>query len=451
MASLALPHVLPRVDDRRLEYKKYLNLLLALMARRGNDAEVQSNPFEVTVDPSTICQLKCPYCEVGNGTIRRPRLLLSLSTHQGFSDALAEDMFIAWYFSTGEPLINRRFAEVVSGIRGHGVFPIVSTNLSLRLSDKRIDELVTCGLGVICVSIDGATPETYSRYRVGGDFHLVMENMSRLLRRRRELGLTSPLIEWRFLVFRHNQHEIARARELAREIGVDLLEFFPGSAPRDAGPEEVQSAEGADLSPASSGPALDKARSRTDTTLRRVLQGAADGFGGAPEALLGKKCDWLYFGSMLFPNGSVSPCCVSNNEPDDFGRIDASIHFRNVWNNERFREARAMFANGASSDLICGRCPMPAAQDYQFRTSLRALLRNSPDWVLWTLSQAPSRFFFDVDFALSPTELEPIRRGDLPLDSPFPAAIAYVEATRQLGQHSPAKLDAIRDLLAAAP
>jgi len=416
------------VANPNLEFRKYLNFLLNLLERRQNASVLATNPFDVTIDPSTICQLECPYCEVGNGSIKRGRSLLSPTTHRSYVAELAADMFVAWYFSTGEPLINRRFADIVSAIRDRGVFPIVSTNLSLRLSDARIDELLTCGLGVICVSLDGASPETYVRYRIKGDFALVVDNVARLIRRKRELGLDLPLIEWRFLVFRHNQHELPLAREAARDLEVDVLEFFPGSAPPGAAHGAVQLSDPVDLSPVVSGPAIDLAVDRADTTLRRALHGHIEGSASAPADLTGRKCDWLYFGAMLFPRGAVGPCCVSNHEPDDFGRIESGSGFRDVWNNANFQEARSMFVRPAPSNLICARCPLTEARDYQFRSTLRAILRNAPDWAMWILAQEPDRFFFDIDFALCPMELGAIRNHSLALRPPSHDVFARVDA-----------------------
>lgn len=446
MAGLSLPHVLPRIDRPELETRKYTNFLLALMARRRNASVVGSSPFEITIDPSTICQLQCPYCEVGNGTIRRTRALLKPETHRGFVEQLADDMFIAWYFSTGEPLINRSFADLVSAVGGRGVFSVVSTNLSLKLSDQRIDEILMSGLGVICVSLDGVQADTYVRYRVGGEFDLVVENMRRLIRRKRELGLEFPLIEWRFLVFRHNQHEIPRVRERAAELGVDLLEFFPGYGPADAGPGQVQPPEGADFSRPVSGPAFDRAVGREDTTLRRLLRGVELVDAPPPPETTHLKCDWLYFGATLFPDGSISPCCVSNNQPDDFGKIEPGGTFREVWNNEKFRQARGMFVDQSRPDLVCSRCPLPAAHDYQFRTSLRAILRNAPDWALWLMAHQPHRFFFEVDFLLSPVELSPFRDGRINVKPGLPEGLPL----RAVSPEAETDLDWIRDCLADA-
>lgn len=83
------------------------------------------------------------------------------------------------------------------------------------MTDARLKALLTCGLGMIIVSLDGATAETYVQYRRRGNFNLEVDNLRRLLALKASLGLTYPLIEWRFLRFRHNQHEEARVRAQA--------------------------------------------------------------------------------------------------------------------------------------------------------------------------------------------------------------------------------------------
>lgn len=127
---------------------------------------------------------------------------------------------------------------------------------------------------------------------------------------------------------------------------------------------------------------------------------------------LRQKCDWLYFGSTLFPNGSVGPCCLSNEEPDDFGQLSEDIRFQDVWNNNLYREARSLWnnKNWDRTERVCARCPDSRAQDHQFRTTLQALLRNAPNWVLKVIAVDPERFFLEIDRKLSPLEFDALSR-----------------------------------------
>jgi len=405
--------VMPSIKDPELEFRKYVNFLIGLQERRERRIEASTLPITATVDPTAnVCHLKCPYCDVGRRALERTRGVMRPHTHGKIMKPLLDTLFVVQYFNTGEPLLNREFSKLVAQTKGKEIFSIISTNLSVQLSDREIEDLVTCGLGIFTVSLDGASPETYNQYRREGDFALVVENMRRLVDKKRRLRLEYPLIEWRFLVFEHNRHEIKKARELASLWGVDILEFFPGSAPIDPPVGEPRMTSETDFGPAISGPAIDRARKRRDTVFRQRFGNEPLRDGKAPpEDVRWQKCDWLYWGTALFPNASVGPCCVSNLEKDDFGTLAEDGDFRRVWNNETYRTARASFPGGRKTTLVCARCPNSDAQDYQFRMTLQGILRNAPGWVLKILSQDLDRYFWKVDFYLSSAELDGILRA----------------------------------------
>ena len=444
----SLPQILPRIADPQRRFLRYLNFLLALMARRQREVRVFSLPFELTLDLSTRCQLSCPYCSVGNRTIRRPAGRMPMELHEQIMEDLGQTAFLIWYFSTGEPLLNKDAAPMFRQAADREIFSIISTNLSFALSPKQMDALLVSGLGVICVSLDGTTPETYGRYRVGGDFLQVVDNMKRLVARKKELGLEFPLIEWRFLVFDHNMDQVARAGQMAREIGVDILEFFPGTAPRDAKKGEVRACPADFPIPGPTGPALERARQRRDTYFRKFGRIPSPAEHPVPQALLERKCDWLYFGCAVFPNASVGPCCASNHEADDFGRLDRS-GFLPLWNNDPYQKARASFFSDPSQDLVCLRCPAPMSKDYQFRMTIRALLHNAPDWVIHVLCKAPDLFFYDIDALLSPLEARIITGPPKGLDRDVSEAVSRLEKWKAANPALEKKARSILDLLAA--
>jgi MoaA/NifB/PqqE/SkfB family radical SAM enzyme len=358
------------------------------------------------MDLTSICHLKCPYCSTGRGTLKRQKSIMKDELYLDLMRRVGDSCFLIWYFSNGEPLLHKRFGELVGAVRHQEVFSIISTNLSLELSDGYLRQLVTSGLGIISVSLDGATKETYSQYRRGGDFDLVVRNMRRLVELKKELGLFYPLIEWRFLRFQHNEHEEEAARALAADIGVDLLEFWPGSAPPVGSfrNEGIYRCSKPLLGPAISGPALAKLASRQRATrkLARMVPKIIAG-GEVDIKSFTRKCDWLYFSGMIHPDGRIGPCCVSNNEIDDFAEsVEQLGAIEGAFNSSSHVEARNMFATGAISRTVCQKCPQPRAQHYQFRMKLRAILRNAPDWAVRILAKEPEAYFLPEDKILVP-------------------------------------------------
>jgi MoaA/NifB/PqqE/SkfB family radical SAM enzyme len=75
----------------------------------------------------------------------------------------------------------------------------------------------------LSVSIDGASAETYKIYRVGGDFDKVISNIKKLNQFKEKYNSEFPRLQWQFIVFGHNEHEIALARELAASLN---MHFF---------------------------------------------------------------------------------------------------------------------------------------------------------------------------------------------------------------------------------
>lgn len=406
MGDCALHQILPRVSAP-LEVKKYVNFLLALRARRRRADTAIAKPIDVTIDFTTTCQLHCPYCAVGNGTMVRAVTFMQPDMFAHIVRELGDTTFISWYFSTGEPLLHKKFGSLLSLTKDKQIFGVISTNLSLPLTDERIDEILTCGLGMISVSLDGASPESYSRYRVGGRFHMVMDNLARLVNRKKELGLEFPLLEWRFLVFRHNEHEIDTARSMARDLGVDLLEFYPGFAFEHAAEDQVMKMTIPMPAPSIQGPAFDAAARRADTTLRALLRTAT--FPPPQGAEPVSKCDWLYYSGMIYPDGSFGPCCVATDHNDDFTDLGSHKTFLDAWNSEKFTASRKAFRENGKAGTVCDRCPLPPAQHYQFVQKVRGIVLNAPDWVLHVLHTDPDRFFFDVDAVYLPHELGGIR------------------------------------------
>lgn len=401
MSDPALPFVVPPPADDRIGFRKYHNFLAALLARRAWAEHVGALPFDLTIDVSTACHLRCPYCATGNGSLTRPKAVLTPDIHRHLMRELGEVAFFCRYFSNGEPLLNKNLAEMSREAAGHGAFPIVSTNLSVPLDDEKIRRLVQSRIGIISVSLDGATAESYSRYRRGGDFSLVVDNINRIVELKRREGVVYPLVEWRFLRFLHNQDEEAHARALALEWQVDLLEFWNGYAPAEGeGGEGVFASTTRLEGPRLSGPGLSVLPPGSGGPLAAAVPVTAVRHADTSEA--DRKCDWLYLSTMIYPGGAVGPCCIAGDEASDLTRFGDGDSFAETYNCEPYRASRRMLKGGGPAGTFCDTCPNPRAGHYQFVCSLRSILRNAPDWAVSLMAANPDAFFFPIDRKLVP-------------------------------------------------
>jgi radical SAM protein with 4Fe4S-binding SPASM domain len=220
--------------------------------------------------------------------------------------------------------------------RSKGLGTTLSTNLSVELDDAHIDGLVQSGLEFVCLSVDGATQDTYARYRRKGRLDLVLHNMRRLVERRRALGSRTPVIEWQFIPMKHNEHEVDAARALAAQIGVDRFRCIPVGLPFDS-PEPER---------------LEREWFPVTITNGRVKEQEI-----ASNAQSKSACHFLYRYLVVNPDGRTSPCCVVYGERNDFGDILGG-DVEALWNNARYRSARSHYRRDGKVEVptVCDRC-----------------------------------------------------------------------------------------------
>ena len=80
------------------------------------------------------------------------------------------------------------------------VYLYTSTN-GLALTEESTRRLVRSGIDEVTFSIDGASADTYVRYRQRGNFAKAMSNLQAAVDEKRRLGLSTPHVNWRYILF----------------------------------------------------------------------------------------------------------------------------------------------------------------------------------------------------------------------------------------------------------
>jgi len=128
----------------------------------------------------------------------------------------------------GEILLNRELPAMLGYAFRRGVALQAGNGVNLNtLPDEVLESMVRYGLRKLTVSIDGATQETYQAYRVGGDLERVLYNIGRINDLKESLGARFPELNWQFIVFGHNEHEVTRARSMAADLGMGFMIKLP--------------------------------------------------------------------------------------------------------------------------------------------------------------------------------------------------------------------------------
>ena len=291
-------------------WKKYVNLCVALVQTKlcylfGFTLNI-SRPSRLTVDVTNLCNLHCPFCPTGKGEKGRERSSLSFTDFQALFDQFSGYLYRMILCNWGEPLLNKELCKMIRYAEQGRVFTLLSTNLNVHFDDNTASELIDSGLSQLSASLDGVTQETYAKYRRGGRLELALENLERLVAAKRAARSDKPEIVWSYTVFRHNEHEIDLAKEKAKEIGVDRIEFRTGFA-------------------------------EDPSWFAR---------GDYPYIEFGvdqRICRELWLEAVIHPDGGIGPCCRQFFKADDFGNM-ASGSFQREWNNRSFRQARRLFS-----------------------------------------------------------------------------------------------------------
>ena len=213
--------------------KKLANIMLAEWEFRQQKTILRCLPYYFIVDVCNVCNLRCPLCPTGNTTIARKQAMLSLEQYKDVFDRIKKYALVVSFYNHGEPLLNPDVFSIIE----HTHRSRVGTNISSNFNWPQpvdINDFIRSGLDYVTVSLDGVTQEAYQKYRVRGDIAEVFDNLRRLIAAKKNLKSKTPFVEWQFIVFKHNEHEMDQARKLASEIGVDLLRFIsPGIPPED--------------------------------------------------------------------------------------------------------------------------------------------------------------------------------------------------------------------------
>ena len=342
---------LPRLQNylatrvRWLSLKKAANVIKAEYSRVRGKEVPWGMPYEYIIDPTNICQLRCPLCATGSGTGRRSKGRMSLKLFQKIIAEIRDYALHIFLYNWGEPLLLPDLPLYIRYAVQNNIPVSLSSNLSLNLTNAQIEDILTSGLSKLVFSADGASPEVYRQYRLGGDWQLVEKNVASLIAMKKKLGLKKPVIEWQYLLMQHNLDDVEKAKKLARCWGVDMLTFS----------RYVN---------------LPFVRGRSDRELARqwLLPDEVANrryYDVINEDVAATNCWWLWRTMIINWDGGVSPCCYAWDDPaTDFGNLSASS-CREIWCNDKYRQARRIFtARGqeAAPGIVCTHCSVALAK-----------------------------------------------------------------------------------------
>ncbi|MBF0526851.1 MAG: SPASM domain-containing protein [Deltaproteobacteria bacterium] len=192
------------------------------------------SPTHIRIDASTRCQLRCPICVASGAETFLGRGTLSFDHFKMLLDKNPQIRQVE-LASKGEAFLNRQLSDILRYAHEKNVATSIDHGVNLNdASTETLEALVKYQTTGVRVAIDGATQETYQKYRIGGDLRRVMDNIIKINRFKDKYASPLPALVFQFIVFGHNEHEMRQAVTLARMLKMDI--YFQMNHTPDAFP-----------------------------------------------------------------------------------------------------------------------------------------------------------------------------------------------------------------------
>lgn len=177
---------------------------------------------QIHLEISNNCQASCPMCSRNShGGLDNPLLTLNDWTLENFQNVMTArvlNQIHGFYFcgTFGDPIMNNNLIDMCryATLTNKNIQVHIHTNGGAR-SRKWWSELagVLPDNHLVVFGIDGLE-DTNHLYRIGVRYETVIENAKSFI-------AAGGKAQWAFIRFRHNEHQLEKAREISQQLGFE--------------------------------------------------------------------------------------------------------------------------------------------------------------------------------------------------------------------------------------
>ncbi len=287
----------------------------------------KGKPAFISVEPTTLCNLRCPECFTTQPGFTRPKGNLTKETFEKIISQSAEYAFYLNLYFQGEPFLNKDLLDFIAYAKRSGFYVAVSTNGHF-FDETNAGKLIQSGPDRLIISLDGTDAETYSKYRQGGDFDTVVNGIRLLVELRQKMKSKIPFLEIQFVLTRKNQDQQKKIKDLGKKLGVDKVSI-----------KSFQLLN------------LDKAKEwLPDKNSRYTI---SDDGSVRPGNKLSNRCFRMWSSCVITWDGNVIPCCFDKNASYIMGNINQQ-NLLEIWKNDDYTKFRKkVFSERKNIDICC--------------------------------------------------------------------------------------------------
>lgn len=282
--------------------KFYLNLIHSAFEYKTHILEPKSIPIDLYLEPSTLCNLKCPACPTGLG-LQEIKERTSLDAIEMYAREIGPYLLKWHLFNWGEPTIHPEFAEILNILNQYPFDLHLSSNFSIPLSEHVISQLAKglCSMKLILkIDMDGFTGDIQNMYRQGSKVDIVKENCQKLSAHLAAQGKSYRKPWLAFLKFEHNIHQENDVRNFAELLGFSFQSYDPLKPNQSPDPVSI------------------------------------------PASLSSFGCGWLFGALSITPSGKyIQPCCGGWSRSNSIESVsNGPSELLRLWSSDRLMQER---------------------------------------------------------------------------------------------------------------
>lgn len=323
------------ISVRGMPWAKRVNLIrsgLNLLHRR---LRPWSSPLHMQFELTSFCNLHCPVCPTGTGELNRRTRAMDVELFRKVYDEVAPYLLTASLWGWGEPILHPALGDMLRIASRHDVVTFLSTNGQHLERDAIMHAILEFPPSYLIVAIDGLTNETNSKFRVGAKLEPILRAVRRLAEFKKQRKLRLPVLHMRFMVMKHNEHEVPNTASFAAEHGFDMLTLRTLS---------IIDSDAAVKTHAEMIPKAQDYRAYQYDQNERI-----------------RKSDYVcmqpFWFPSLFTDGRLVSCEQDFNATQASGKIGDNVSFTDLWNGDDAARARKIVRDTPQKNSHCRNCP----------------------------------------------------------------------------------------------
>ena len=289
----------------------------------------------VFIEPTNRCNLRCVMCP-SNREMERSRGNVSEEEFRQVIDQIADEKPFLNFWGWGEPLLHPEIFSMIQYAAEKGIKVRVSSNIE-PLPDSHIESLLSTGLFMLMIPLDGISKASHEVYRIGSHVEIVKRKIQLLAAKKHELGQELPYLTVLTLATKQAIPEMDEIVKFCQQANVDALMIkFPNLWRTQKSGQQVHDLYDQFIS--------------DDTEYSRYQQSTAT----EEVVACSGSCPFIDKNGVILWNGDVTVCCYDHDGRFSFGNINDPGGYEAVLESQARHEAWEHM--GDRSLPICQSC-----------------------------------------------------------------------------------------------